>query len=48
MFLALKILYPQLIPKSILFNFEKGAINAAKSTFPSVEIKGCFSFMSKC
>jgi hypothetical protein len=42
MFLALKSLHPQLSPKSIMFDFEKGAMNAAKCVFPSVDIKGCF------
>ncbi|XP_022169656.1 uncharacterized protein LOC111033288 [Myzus persicae] len=42
MFLALKTLNPQLSPKSIMFDFEKGAMNAAKCIFPSVDIKGCF------
>lgn len=42
MFLALKTLHPQRSPKSIMFDFEKGAMNAAKCVFPAVDIKGCF------
>jgi len=42
MLLALKTLYPQLSPLSIMFDFENGAINTAKCVFSSVDIKGCF------
>ncbi|KAF0716852.1 Uncharacterized protein FWK35_00029148 [Aphis craccivora] len=42
MFLALKTLHPQLRPKFIMFDFEKGAMNAAKYVFLAVDIKSCF------
>ena len=42
MFSILKQLLPNLNPTSILVDFEKAAINAAKSTFQHTEIKGCY------
>jgi len=42
MFLAIKFLKPQLNPKSMMFDFEKAAMNASKYVFPSINIKGCF------
>ncbi|KAL4120491.1 hypothetical protein QTP88_013174 [Uroleucon formosanum] len=39
----LKFLKPRLNPKSMMFDFEKAAMNALKYIFPSINIKGCFS-----
>jgi len=39
MFLALAFLKPQLNPKSMMFDFEKAAMNASKYIFPSINIK---------
>ncbi|XP_022171031.1 uncharacterized protein LOC111034225 [Myzus persicae] len=47
MFLALIFLKPQLNPKSMMFDFEKAAMNASKYVFPSINIKGCFFHLTQ-
>jgi len=42
MFLALTFLKPQLITKSMMFEFEKVPIDASKYIFPLTRLKGVF------
>jgi hypothetical protein len=48
MFDALKSLKPNLNPKTILIDYEKAAINAIKTVFPSTKVNGCFFYLSQC
>lgn len=45
---ALKLLKPSINPKSILTDFEQGAINAFKECFPVIQTRGCHFHMSQC
>jgi len=47
-FQALKAIEPDLNPKTIMVDFEKGAINAIASEFPKAKLKGCFFHLSQC
>jgi len=40
--LSIDIFKPQLNPKSMMFDFEKAAMNASKYIFLLINIKGCF------
>ncbi|KAE9532428.1 hypothetical protein AGLY_010051 [Aphis glycines] len=48
MFQALKTIEPDLSPKTIMVDFEKGAMNAITSEFPEAKLKGCFFHLSQC
>ena len=47
MFRILKDLVPNMAPQKILLDFERACINAAKSTFPDAEVKGCYFHLSQ-
>ena len=48
MFQALKTIEPDLSPKTIMVDFEKGATNAITFEFPEAKLKGCFFHLSQC
>ncbi len=47
-FEAIKNLEPSLNPDSIMTDFEKAAINAFTSSFPSSNQRGCFFHFTQC
>jgi len=48
MFQALKTIEPDISPKTIMVDFEKGAMNAITFEFPEAKLKGCFFHLSQC
>ena len=39
---------PSLSPRSIMVDFEKGAINSLWAVFPNAEVKACFFHFNQC
>lgn len=44
----LKLAEPRLQPKSIMTDFERAAISAAKNVFPDADVNGCFFHFCQC
>lgn len=47
MFGILKELMPDLMPETVLVDFEKAAMNAAQAAFPTSQLKGCYFHLSQ-